>query len=88
MIEFSNVKKVTFNINQEDGAYRKKGSLDIVVFLDDGHQRTFHISANGDKLVIGEGGIFCPYIPNLSQPAKHQIFEQKVGYKERLNYDK
>ena len=43
MLEFSNVKKVTFNINQEDGAYRKKGSLDIVVFLDDWHPGQFYL---------------------------------------------
>jgi|Laugresu1bdmlbdd_1035124.scaffolds.fasta_scaffold22276_1 hypothetical protein len=87
-ISFTNVESVIFHINQETQGYTKKGSLDITLFWGGGYHRSFYISAKGNELVIREGMGYCPYIPEISLPKDKQIFESKVGYKKRLNYDK
>ena len=64
--KFTNVREVWMRVNKEDLLGNKKDSLDINLIFDrkGSHQRSFNISVKDNKLVIGEGFICCPYIPD------------------------
>ena len=60
LADYSNVKRVTFSTskNIED-------NLNVTIFMNDGFHHSFSVNVKDNKLKIGEGFGYCPYIPNL-----------------------